>query len=44
MDHYEPGLDRFKRGGTPVYVADHALQMSGTKRASFEDREHWRSS
>jgi hypothetical protein len=42
MDHYEPGLDRFKPFGTPVYVADHALQISGTKRASAEDREHWR--
>jgi hypothetical protein len=42
MDHYEPGLDRFKAFGTPVYVADHALQISGTKRASAEDREHWR--
>ncbi|ACL42153.1 hypothetical protein Achl_4202 (plasmid) [Pseudarthrobacter chlorophenolicus A6] len=42
MDHYEPGLDRFKPGGTPVYVADHALQVSGSKRTSFEDREHWR--
>jgi hypothetical protein len=42
MDHYDPSLDRFKHGGTPVYVADHALQISGTKRASFEDREHWR--
>jgi hypothetical protein len=42
MNHYDPSLDRFKPGGTPVYVADHALQISGTKRASFEDREHWR--
>lgn len=42
MDHYDPSLDRFKHGGTPVYVADHALQISGTKRTSFEDREHWR--
>lgn len=42
MDHYEPGMDRFKAFGTPVYVADHALQISGTKRASVEDREHWR--
>lgn len=42
MGHYEPGLDRFKPGGTPVYVADHALQISGAKRASAEDREHWR--
>jgi hypothetical protein len=42
MDHYDPSLDRFKPGGTPVYVADHALQISGTKRASAEDREHWR--
>jgi hypothetical protein len=42
MDHYEPGMDRFKPGGTPVYVADHALQISGSKRASAEDREHWR--
>ncbi|GAA4032635.1 hypothetical protein GCM10023063_14920 [Arthrobacter methylotrophus] len=42
MDHYDPSLDRFKPGGTPVYVTDHALQISGTKRASFEDREHWR--
>ncbi|QYF88501.1 hypothetical protein [Arthrobacter sp. PAMC25284] len=42
MGHYEPGLDRFKHNGTPVYVADHALQVSGKKRASYEDREHWR--
>lgn len=42
MDHYDPSLDRFKPGGTPVYAADHALQLSGTKRASAEDREHWR--
>ena len=42
MGHYEPGLDRFKHSGTPVYVADHALQVSGQKRTSFEDREHWR--
>lgn len=42
MDHYDPSLDRFKPGGTPAYTADHALQISGTKRASAEDREHWR--
>jgi len=42
MDHYEPALDRFNQSGTPTYVADHALQISGTKRASAEDREHWR--
>lgn len=42
LGHYQPGLDRFKHGGTPVYVTDHAIQVSGTKRASFEDREHWR--
>lgn len=42
MDHYDPSLDRFKHGGTPVYVADHAIQISGNKRASAEDREHWR--
>lgn len=42
MDHYEPGMDRFHPFGTPVYVADHALQISSTKRASAEDREHWR--
>lgn len=42
MDHYEPGLDRFTAFGTPVYVVDNALQISGKKRASAEDREHWR--
>lgn len=42
LGHYEPGLDRFHQHGTPVYVLDHAVQVSGTKRASFEDREHWR--
>jgi len=42
MNHYEPGLDRFNQLGTPAYVADHAAQVSGTKRTSFEDREHWR--
>ncbi|MET4143782.1 hypothetical protein [Arthrobacter sp. UYCo732] len=42
LAHYEPGLDRFNQSGTPVYVADHAVQISGTKRASIEDREHWR--
>lgn len=42
LGHYEPGLDRFNQFGTPVYVSDHAVQISGTKRASFEDREHWR--
>jgi hypothetical protein len=42
MDHYQPGLDRFQHGGTPVYVTDHAVQVSGSKRASVEDREHWR--
>ncbi|QOT19528.1 hypothetical protein [Paenarthrobacter sp. YJN-5] len=42
MDHYDPSLDRFEPGGTPVYVADHALQISGTKRTSGKDREHWR--
>lgn len=42
MGHYEPGLDRFHEGGTPTYIADHALQVSGAKRTSFEDREHWR--
>ncbi|HEX9086150.1 MAG TPA: hypothetical protein VF867_01325 [Arthrobacter sp.] len=42
MDHYEPGLDRFHPEGAPTYVADHALQISGKKRASAEDREHWR--
>jgi hypothetical protein len=42
MDHYDPSLDRFKHGGTPVYVADHAIQISGSKRTSLEDREHWR--
>lgn len=39
---YEPGLDRFKPGGTPTYIASSALDISGTKRASAEDREHWR--
>jgi hypothetical protein len=42
MGHYEPGMDRFKPFDTPVYVVDHALQISGSKRASAEDREHWR--
>lgn len=42
MGHYEPGMDRFKLNGAPTYVADHALQVSGTKRTSGEDREHWR--
>lgn len=42
MDHYDPSLDRFHHGGTPVYTLDHALQVSGTKRTSAEDREHWR--
>lgn len=42
MDHYAPSLDRFKPGGTPAYTADHALQISGSKRASADDREHWR--
>lgn len=39
---YEPGLDRFKPSGTPTYIAHSALGVSATKRASFEDREHWR--
>lgn len=42
MDHYEPGMDRFKGFGTHVYVSDDALQISGTKRASAEGREHCR--
>lgn len=42
MDHYDPGMDRFGPFGTPAYTADHALQISGSKRTSAEDREHWR--
>jgi hypothetical protein len=39
---YSPGLDRFKPGGTPTYIASSAVEVAGTKRASAEDREHWR--
>lgn len=39
---YDPGLDRFKPGGTPTYIAASAVDIAGTKRASAEDREHWR--
>jgi hypothetical protein len=42
LGHYEPGTNRFKQEGTPVYyVSDHAVHVSGSKRDSFEDREHW---
>ncbi|MGO4229107.1 hypothetical protein AB4Y72_09550 [Arthrobacter sp. YAF34] len=50
MDHIDPSLDRFNALGTPVYVADHALQIAShalqiasTKHASFAYREHFRS-
>lgn len=39
---YDPGLGRFKAGGTPTYIAAAAVDIAGTKRTSFEDREHWR--
>lgn len=42
MDQIDRSLDRFNALGTPVYVADHALQIASTKRASFENREHLR--
>jgi hypothetical protein len=42
LGSYDPGLDRFKPGGTPTYIAASAVDIAGTKRASFEDREHWR--
>lgn len=38
----EDVADRFEKGTVLVYAMDLALQTAGRKRASGEDREHWR--
>ncbi|MCC3299318.1 hypothetical protein [Arthrobacter caoxuetaonis] len=38
----EEDTDRFEKGTVPVYAMDLALQTAGRKRASAQDREHWR--